>query len=161
LTPGARLSSWRDLAAQLGVARGTVMRGWRMSSGWSRSGRVAHVSLRWQHGRRSSRTRATALSPPPSTTRWYPDQPRSRWACLHRAVSREHCSAAFVRMRYVLKLEHLPASEPPLLQFLSSMTLSRASCDPLGRHRQRTAESRLRCAGGSESWRHLYRFAYR
>src|SRR3546814_18742470 len=64
LASGARLPSWRDLAAQLGVSRGTV--------------RVAYERLideQFAIGLGAAGTRVAERPSPPSTPDWSPDAP--------------------------------------------------------------------------------------
>ncbi|MET9148355.1 PLP-dependent aminotransferase family protein [Streptomyces sp. NPDC004042] len=94
LSPGTRLPSSRDLAADLGVSRGLVTEAYEQltAEGYLRSGRGAGT---WVGGSvRAARTRARDLSPGTPGTRadfvaGTPDLslfPRAAWTAAHRSV---------------------------------------------------------------------------
>ncbi|MYR60556.1 GntR family transcriptional regulator, partial [Streptomyces sp. SID625] len=94
LSPGTRLPSSRDLAADLGVSRGLVTEAYEQltAEGYLRSGRGAGT---WVGGSvRAARTRARDLAPGTPGTRadfvaGTPDLslfPRAAWTAAHRSV---------------------------------------------------------------------------
>jgi GntR family transcriptional regulator/MocR family aminotransferase len=103
LASGARLPSWQDLAAQLGVARGAVRSAYKKLS-------AAQLIV-------ASRAMGTRVADRPSITVRL-DQPpdrgsfmemyqeltaarrSSRWACLHRQPSRQSSSPGFVHAQF-------------------------------------------------------------
>ncbi len=113
LAPGARLPSWQDLAAQLGVARGTVRQAYQKLS----AGQLI-VASRSAGTRVAERPRAiTRPEQPPDPGSFMAmyqemtgDRPSSRWVCLARTYFRPRCSRASARVRFAPKRAHHPST---------------------------------------------------